>query len=72
MISVFRDVSRSSENGVYIVTISDVEGEVVPPIFYNVDFSTPGVSERLDLNDAYNLAEELKRKLIEQHEPDSK
>lgn len=73
MISVFRDISRHPiKNGTYIVTISDVEGEVVPPIFGGVDLSSIGISERLDQNDAVNLIREAARTLIDQYEPDAK
>lgn len=72
MISIFRDVSTHNKNGTYIVTISDNEGEVVPPIFGGVDLSYPGISERLNLNDAHNLAQDIERKLIEQYEENDK
>jgi hypothetical protein len=69
MISVFRDIKK---NGTYIITISDVEGEIVPPIFGWVDLSHPNVSERLDLNDAVNLIKEAAETLIGQYEPEIK
>ncbi len=71
MISIFRDVSNHpKKNGSYIITISETEGEVVPPLFGGCDLSSAGISERMNINDSHYLVETIRLRLMEQDFPE--